>query len=601
MKMKKSIVYLLAATLFLAGGCNEDNFLKENPRDEIYTSNLLVDKAGFESILDGLRGLMRSEYLRTGNIGGGSSSMPLVWNLMWACGVDNAWSNNTHSNFKFLYYPKYIQQTDMECMLVTFEWLYKVVNTANVVITRAERSGIDWGGSDEAGNRKNKETIVAKARLIRAWAYRHLTYSWGDVPLSTEEITGMNYRTDWERTPVARIREVMEADWLYAIEKLPMRETSNAEVSGALARHYLGELYLAIGQPEKAEEILRPLATGNEYALMTERFGSNASQPGNAFIDLFRSPLYSQGNREVILAFLNTEPENSAYGTADLYMKSSWKNYYSNDAEIKKSNKKAPEVADKTINNVKMLWLVNGGKGAGRANISLGALRLYDYKNQGEVDDRCSGHALVWTIYEKNAAGEIVEYLKDGKSVIDTTVTPAMLDDNKTTIQNYRWPSTRKWDYVQTVAANGDADPAYNDVPYVRLAETYLLYAEALYKLGDARAIDWINKIRVRSHAVALAKSDLDRLGLDLILDERSRELISEEQRRHTLVRLSQENGGDERDVNNYFKRRVRELNEICGRQVRGMGDYDTPVLFPIPKVFIDANTDKVVAQNPGY
>lgn len=599
--MKKSILYLLAATFFLLTGCNEDNFLKENPRDEIYTSNLLVDKAGFEAFLDGLRGLMRSEYLRTGNIGGSSSSMPLVWNLMWSCGVDNAWSNNTHSNFKFMYYPKYIQQTDLECMLVTFEWLYKVVNTANVVISRADKGGIDWGGSDEASNLRNKETIVAKARLIRAWAYRHLTYSWGDVPLSTEEITGLNYRTDWERSPVAEIRKVMEADWLYAIEKLPMREASNAEVSGALARHYLGELYLAMGKPQQAEEVLRPLVTGNEYQLMTERFGSNASQPGNAFIDVFRSPLYSQGNREVLLAFLNTEPENSAYGTTDLYMKSSWKNYYSNDAEIKKSNKEAPEVVNKTINNIKMLWLVNGGKGAGRSNISLGALRLYNYKDQGSVDDRCSGSALVWNIYEKNAAGQVVEYLKDGKSVIDTTVTAAMLDDNKTTIQNYRWPSTRKWDYVQTVAANGDADPAYNDVPYVRLAETYLLYAEALYKLNDARAIDWINKIRTRSHAVGLTKSDLDRLGLDLILDERSRELISEEQRRYTLVRLSQENGGDERDVNNYFKRRIRELNEICGRPVRGMADYDTPVLFPIPKAFIDANTDKVVAQNPGY
>lgn len=417
--MKKSILYLLAATFFLLTGCNEDNFLKENPRDEIYTSNLLVDKAGFEAFLDGLRGLMRSEYLRTGNIGGSSSSMPLVWNLMWSCGVDNAWSNNTHSNFKFMYYPKYIQQTDLECMLVTFEWLYKVVNTANVVISRADKGGIDWGGSDEASNLRNKETIIAKARLIRAWAYRHLTYSWGDVPLSTEEITGLNYRTDWERSPVAEIRKVMEADWLYAIEKLPMREASNAEVSGALARHYLGELYLAMGKPQQAEEVLRPLVTGNEYQLMTERFGSNASQPGNAFIDVFRSPLYSQGNREVLLAFLNTEPENSAYGTTDLYMKSSWKNYYSNDAEIKKSNKEAPEVVNKTINNIKMLWLVNGGKGAGRSNISLGALRLYNYKDQGSVDDRCSGSALVWNIYEKNAAGQVVEYLKDGKSVID--------------------------------------------------------------------------------------------------------------------------------------------------------------------------------------
>ena len=35
---------------------------------------------------------------------------------------------------------------------------------------------------------------------------------------------------------------------------------------------------------------------------------------------------------------------------------------------------------------------------------------------------------------------------------------------------------------------------------------------------------------------------------MDFILDER-RELLTEEERRHTLVRVCQENGGDERDT----------------------------------------------------
>jgi len=208
---------------------------------------------------------------------------------------------------------------------------------------------------------------------------------------------------------------------------------------------------------------------------------------------------------------------------------------------------------------------------------------------------------VVWKFYEKNAAGAIVEYLKSGKSIMDTTVSALMVDDSKTTIQNYKWPTTRKWDYVQTIAANGDADESYNDQVYLRLADTYLLYAEALYKLKNASAVDWINKVRQRSQAVALTANDLNTLGLDLILDERSRELLSEEERRHTLIRVSQENGGDERAVNNYFKRRVRALNEICGRPARGMADATIPVLFPIPQIFIDSNTGRTIAQNPGY
>lgn len=66
--------------------------------------------------------------------------------------------------------------------------------------------------------------------------------------------------------------------------------------------------------------------------------------------------------------------------------------------------------------------------------------------------------AVVWTINEKGADGKITEFLNNGKMVVDTTVTAAMLDDNKTTIKKYNWPTTRKWDYVAPLLANGDKD-----------------------------------------------------------------------------------------------------------------------------------------------
>ena len=80
-------------------------------------------------------------------------------------------------------------------------------------------------------------------------------------------------------------------------------------------------------------------------------------------------------------------------------------------------------------------WLANGGKGAGRVVPSRGALRLYTYKNQGTVDDRVSDYAMVWSINEVNASGQVVEFRDNGEMVIDTIVTESMLDDNKTTIK----------------------------------------------------------------------------------------------------------------------------------------------------------------------
>lgn len=598
--MKKYISFmLLSLASILMVGCDESSFLEEKPKADLYPENLLVNYDGFKSMNVSLYGIARAEYRRADALGG---SIPLVLHSAWDGGTDVAWANNSSSALQFMYDPKLIDRTDLNIFSNIFQWCYRIINTANMVITRAEGSGIDWQGSTVDANAAHKNEVLAEARLFRAWAYRHLTLTFGAVPLSTEEITGLNYRNDWERNSVESIREVMEQDLKFAVDNLPMRANNNSKVSQAMARHYLGELYLAEGKPAEAAEVLRPLCEGTEYALMTQRFGSNASNPGCPFIDVFRTPMYADGNTEVIFAFVNTEPENSSYGTAEVYMKSTYKGYYSNDGVIKKSNLKNPDYTSGECTWPQAFWLANGGKGASRLAISRGILRLYDYKDMGKTDDRIGKYAMVWNIYEVNEQGQTQEYLNKGKAVIDTTVTAAMLDDNKTTIKKWNWPSTRKWDYTAPVKANGDKDGCYQDISYLRLADTYLLYAEALYKQQKYdKAIIWINKVRNRSNAVSITVADLQEGGLDLILDERARELYSEEERRETLVRVSQEGGKDERDVNNYFKRRTRALNEIAGRDARGMNTYETPVLFPIPHKFIESNTGRPLENNPGY
>ena len=79
------------------------------------------------------------------------------------------------------------------------------------------------------------------------------------------------------------------------------------------------------------------------------------------------------------------------------------------------------------------------------------------------------------------------------------------------------------------------ADFAPVDQIYLRLAETYLLKAEAEFKLGQlTNAMNTINVIRNRSNATPIP---VDSVSLDFILDERSRELFLEEERRMTLLR----------------------------------------------------------------
>jgi len=593
--MKKIVYFMIMASVLAISSCSED-FLTEKPVDDIFAENLLINYSGFQNMQNSMFALVRDEYDRGDRYYGGTSfgSIPFTKHTLFSAGADNSWGNNRHTNFRHISFPKNI--TDMEDVIpfqAVFEWLYKAINTANMIITRAENTEIDWQGSSADEDMQNKNTVVANARLVRAWAYRHLTYAFGAVPLSTEEITGSNYRTDWERTPVADIRTVMEQDLLFAIDNLPMRTTNNTVPSGAVARHYLGELYLAMGRPGDAKSILQPLVEGSEYSLMTERFGKNASNPGHAFIDVFRSPLFSDGNLEVLWAFPNTEPENAASGySPNIFMRNMWRNYYSSLSDISKLSH--PDYPGQTI---KLFWSLNGGKGAGRLAISLGAFDLYKFKEQEAADVRYDDHSMVWHLYFLNTDNQVYEVLKNDASLINLKPNSKMSDDTDPTIKQYNWPSTKKWDYVNPIFEQADADNAYNDILYLRLAETYLLYSEAMFKLGQGGEF-WLNKIRERAGIVPI---DASEMSIDMILDERSRELITEEHRRHTLIRLSQENGGDERLASNIFKTRVRTYNEVSGREVRGMWDDDTPVLLPIPQAFINANSGRVIQQNPGY
>src|SRR5690606_15409087 len=122
----------------------------------------------------------------------------------------------------------------------------------------------------------------------------------------------------------------------------------------------------------------------------------------------------------------------------------------------------------------------------------------------------------------------------------------------------------------------------WNDQVYLRLAETYLLKAEAQFKLGDMEgAAETINIIRNRSNASTVSTADVD---IDYILDERERELIMEEHRRYVVLR------------NNKWIERTRAHNCHGGQFIEKMHK-----LMPIPQDVINTNLTSEFPQKPGY
>lgn len=152
--------------------------------------------------------------------------------------------------------------------------------------------------------------------------------------------------------------------------------------------------------------------------------------------------------------------------------------------------------------------------------------------------------------------------------------------------------SIRKWKNKTSAGANGSSITwVDNDFPMFRLAEAYLIYAEAVLRGGTggstAQALTYINALRQRAYGNTSGNiNNSSDLTLDFILDERARELYWEGKRRTDLVRY------DRFTTAAYlwpWKGGVRD-----GRAVES-----TRNIYPIPSAEINSNPNLI--QNPGY
>ena len=127
------------------------------------------------------RGLMRNEH-------GRFDATAISPNSVFNGGSDLYFGNQRISTATWWNWPKLITQFTDGVVLKRFS-ITIIINVSNMIINRAENDPNDWEGGSAEKDEINKTSIIAQAKFFRAWAYRHLTYSFGDVPLSLEEIT----------------------------------------------------------------------------------------------------------------------------------------------------------------------------------------------------------------------------------------------------------------------------------------------------------------------------------------------------------------------------------------------------------------------------
>ena len=137
---------------------------------------------------------------------------------------------------------------------------------------------------------------------------------------------------------------------------------------------------------------------------------------------------------------------------------------------------------------------------------------------------------------------------------------------------------------------NPGSDPDFpdTDFPMFRLADAYLMYAEAFLRNGggsESPAVGYINELREREYGNVSGNITGAQLNLDFILDERARELYWECHRRTDLIRFGQFS------TNGIWSWKGKVQSGTTTEYYR---DW-----FPIPTSDLSANPN--LQQNPGY
>ena len=477
MKQIKFIVFtLLFTTVFTA--C-DDALLEENPPNSVTSASLFVDYGGFEIALNGVYAQVRKEKEA---LSGTETIQQMTQN-----GTDNMVTNHSSSGFANIA-GRWgdVNNPSVSFYADVFTWLYSVVNATNLIIDEAtNNTKVDWSygpGTDD----QSRSLVLAEARALRAWAYRHLSYGWGDVPLNLEPSTGTTIKSDWTRTPVSQVVDQIIADLRFAQQHLPVEPRQAGTLTKGAVQHYLSEMYLVENNADSALYWANQVISEPAYQLITSRYGVNASQPGVVYMDMFTNGNINrfEGNTEALWVF-NYERNTIGGGGEN----NSRRDHHSRYVNIQVGGVSPFAVTED-----------RGGRGFGRNSLTKWAIENYTPE-----DDRGSEYA----IRKSFILQEGIDNLPPGYNYGDEIMLDWSEDISTARNGKTNWPWSRKVDWADPTDVGGS--PSFKDFLYIRLGETYLLKAEAELKLGQiTAAAESINVLRRRANANEISAADVD-------------------------------------------------------------------------------------------
>lgn len=613
--MKKTLYkYLLVSGMLASLTACKKEYLQPDPLSFFEPGATFTTRAGLDAALAIADRHLRSywTYFEYQDLG-----LPISTEYMFS---DMAVASKTDDGNIFADIATRFTPTDMP-ERTGFFWneTYNGIKYANTVLT--------FIGNVEGLDDATRNEYRGRAFFHRSFRYLALVFQFKDVPLVTKILDApkVNYKT----TKREAILQMITADMEKAVEWVP--EQKNMALKGMInkgaCRQLLIKCYLATGQYDKAIEQADILINSSGYSLMKNTFGTFINPypqtwpiTRNVIWDLHRPENKAiAANNENILIMPNRMPTDAGINMNSMRNWLPWHDAIGTQSPDGKQalrflaptstsyrvNYDYPRAIGRGIAHIRPtyyatneLWIVNGVDDAGdlRHNSTVGNWARMDSLKYNDPSSSWYGRNLV---------------------LYHPTTNAILCND---TVRNwFDWPHYKY--YVENLIETGDRSNANHrggagDWYFYRLAETYLLRAEAKFYKGDiVGATADVNTIRQRAGCTQMYAA----VNIGDIMNERARELNMEEWRYTEMSRVSyclaksgkpdewgNTYNADNLATNSYWFNRIQAYNNYYnkGRVIVKNRSYTMAahnIYWPIPNSAIQANGGAKLRQNQGY
>lgn len=437
-----------------------------------------------------------------------------------------------------------------------YRYLYGGVNRANYVIDNVNL----MLQTAAPGSVANLETIIGEARLLRGMVYFRLISMWGDVPYIANVIKDNADVANITRTPIAEIKTRIYEDFTYAYEKLPAKGAAAGRAGKPAALAFRGKLQLywacwnQLGWPElttftpSTQEAATAYAgAAADFKKVIDDFGLDlfrGGEPGNidalGKADILPNYYYlftpvANGDPEMIMAF-----NHGGIGTGqgeELMRDVSGRSHEGSQGWTMPRYEIADRYQLTTTGDFAPPLVPMNPTTAGARTALNSAINPQSYANR----DYRMKSSIMWD-YEVSQGMLSLQPTYMVPFLYQSWNVPIDINGVKVTTYNTDGNNSgyvyRK--FLRNTAGLGRSEGTYA-FPVMRLADVYLMYAEATNAIEGPRAdaIALVNRVRHRGNLPALKpdKTASKEAFFAAIEQERIIELLGEGHRGFDLRR----------------------------------------------------------------